>query len=139
MVHLLVDLIPTLAWLFASELAMLMSFAVAFKLYHHLAHDGKVKLKSVRDCMGVKYLKSISSHQTKLHHATKTYIKEFFPRLVEKSNHTGNSSPGLTLVFAVLFHLLELSTIGLVLLDTIIELTKTRWVSEIIRKSVSDP
>ena len=138
MVHLLVDLIPTLAWVFASELAMLMSFAVAFKLYHHLAHDGKVKLKRVTDCMGVNYLKSISSHQNKLHHATKTYIKELFPRLVEKSNYTGNSSPGLALVFAVLFHLLELSTIGLVLLNTIIELTKTRWVSEIIRKPESD-
>lgn len=127
LVHLCVDLIPTMAWLVASELVMLISLAAAQKLYHSLANGGNANAKNVKENMGSKYLKSISSHQHKLEQASQSHIKDMFPRLVEKSQQVGQSSPGLSIVFRVVFFLLQLSTIGFVLLNTTIEVVKTRY------------
>lgn len=121
---LIFDLIPTLIWLIASELVLLISLAIAQQIYHNLATDGKVNVSSIKDNLSMKYLKSISSSQKRIEHAISEHIRITFPRLMDKTQQA-KESPPLCVLFGVINYLMQLSTLSLVLLDTVVKTGKS--------------
>lgn len=115
--HLFVDLIPTALWLAGSELLFLQCLGLAQLLYNHIT-DTKENLSSIEKRLNMTYFVSIASSQQKVENSIQKYITVRFPKLAPKLERRVDGSPALAVLFKSASLLLQLSTLGLVFVDT---------------------